>query len=202
MLFRSEFADITAKKGESTQQAVRNFLEFAPVLDHSGNSTKEIDVTNVLNMMAETGGYAERFGSTVMLNMGSIDDYADKFIGIKQETSASSSQSVSDNNLEKGKNYESTPKSKSKSESDDDEKRMRELRQKVVTVMRRIPTYLFLEEANIDNVADILYTNNSELFNDTIGITLDSFNELCHGFIKTERLDRAIMAFNQIGSLK
>jgi hypothetical protein len=197
-----EFADITAKKGESTQQAVRSFLEFAPVLDHSGNTTKEIDVTAVLNMMAETGGYAERFGSTVMLNMGLIEDYADKFYGIVQETSAKVSLDVSDNELEKGKNYESSNKPKSKAEADEEEKRIRELRQKVVTVMRRIPTYLFLEDAQIDNVEDILHNNNKELFNDTIGITLESFDELCHGFIKTDRLDRAIMAFNQIGSIE
>lgn len=197
-----EFADITAKPGQSTQQSLREYLEFAPVLDHSGNCPVEITVDHVLSLMAKTGGYAERFGSTVMLNMGLIDDYADKFYSIIQETSAKVSLDISDNELEKGRNYVSNSQHKSKQEVDEEEKRIRELRQKVITVMRRIPTYLFLEEAKIDNVADIIYTNNAELFNDTIGITLESFNELCHGFIRTERLDRAIMAFNQIGSLE
>lgn len=197
-----EFADITAKKGQSTQQAVRDFLEFAPVLDHSSNSTKEIDVTNILNMMAKTGGYANRFGSTVMLNMGRIDEYADKFSGIEQETSTQISLAVSENDLEKGQNYVSNNQPNAKQQTNEEEKRLRELKQKIVTLMRRIPTYLFLEESKIDNVSDILYTNNKDLFNDTVGITLESFNELCHGFIRTERLDRAIMAFNQIGSLE
>ena len=79
---------------------------------------------------------------------------------------------------------------------------MKELRQKVITMMRRIPTYLFLEESKIDNVEDIFETNNQELFEETIGITIESFKELCEGFIKTERLDRAIMAYNQIESIE
>ena len=197
-----EFADITAKPNESTQEAVRSFLEFAPVLDHSGNKTLEIDVNQVLNMMAETGGYAARFGSSVMLNWGSLDSVANTFFGIRADASTKNKSSISDNGLEKGKNYDSTGRPKTKAEIDEEEKSEKELRQKVITMMRRIPTYLFLEESKIDNVDDIFDTNNQELFEETIGITVESFKELCKGFIKTERLDRAIMAYNQIESIE
>jgi hypothetical protein len=197
-----EFADITAKPNESTQEAVRSFLEFAPVLDHSGNKTLEVDVNQVLNMMAETGGYAARFGSSVMLNWGSLDSVANTFFGIHADASTKNKSSISDNGLEKGKNYDSTGRPKTKAEIDEEEKSEKELRQKVITMMRRIPTYLFLEESKIDNVEDIFDTNNQELFEETIGITVNSFKELCKGFIKTERLDRAIMAYNQIESIE
>lgn len=192
-----EFADITAKKGESTQEAIRSFLEFAPVLDHSGNKTKEVDVNQILTMMAETGGYAERFGSSVMLNWALLDSVANKFFGINADANSKSSSSISDNGLDKGKNYDKGS-GKSKSEVDPEEKANRELRQRVITMMRRLPTYLFLEEEKVDNVADILEVNNTELFFDSIGLTMESFKELCSGFIKTDRLDRAIMAYNQI----
>jgi hypothetical protein len=197
-----EFADITAKPNESTQEAVRSFLEFAPVLDHSGNKTVEVDVNQILNMMAETGGYASRFGSSVMLNWGSLDSVANTFFGIHADANTKNKSDISDNGLEKGKNYDSTGRPKTKAEIDEDEKSMKELRQKVITMMRRIPTYLFLEESKIDNVEDIFDTNNQELFEETIGITIESFKELCKGFIKTERLDRAIMAYNQIESIE
>lgn len=196
-----EFADITAKKGESTQQAVRSFLEFAPVLDHSGNKPKEVDVNQVLTMMAETGGYAERFGSSIMLNWNELDAVAGTFFGINADASAKTSASISDNGLDKGKNYSKTGKVKSKSEIAEEEKAEKELRQKVITMMRRLPTYLFLETAKVDNVENIIYNNNSELFKETVGITIDSFKELCSGFIKTDRLDRAIMAYNQIEAI-
>jgi superfamily II DNA or RNA helicase len=196
-----EFADITAKKGESTQQAVRSFLEFAPVLDHSGNKPKEVDVNQILKMMAETGGYAERFGSSVMLNWSELDNVANKFFGIRADASAASKSTIADNGLEKGKNYDKNGTPKSKAEIDAEAKAEKELRQKVITMMRRLPTYLFLETASIDNVENIVYNNNTELFEETVGITIDSFKELCSGLIKTDRLDRAIMAYNQIESM-
>jgi superfamily II DNA or RNA helicase len=195
-----EFADITAKSSQSTQEAVRSFLEFAPVLDHSGNKTVEVDVERVLNMMAETGGYAERFGSSVMVNWDHLDDVADKFFGIDADSNVKQSSVISDNELEKGKNYDGTNPGE-KTKTPEEEKAERELRQKVITMMRSLPNYLFLETAKIDNVADILSTNNTDLFNDTVGLPLASFNELCERFIKTDRLNRAIMAFKQIESM-
>jgi hypothetical protein len=193
-----EFADITAKPGESTQEAVRSFLEFAPVLDHSGNKATEVDVNQVLSMMAETGGYAERFGSSVMLNWSMLDNVANKFFGIDPESGVTSKSSISDNGLDKGKNYDKNGKPKSKTEIDEDRQAEKELRQRVITMMRRLPTYLFLEETTIDNVEQLLYTNNNELFQETVGISIEDFKNLCSGFIKTTRLDRAIMAYNQI----
>jgi len=193
-----EFADITARPNESTQDAVRNLLEFAPVLDHSGNKTIEVDVNQVLNMMAETGGYAERFGSSVMLNWGLLDTVSSTFLGLDAEAGVKSKSTISNNGLEKGKNYNADGSPKSKSEIDTDAKAEKELRQQVITMMRRLPTYLFLEETKIDNIEQLLYNNNEELFFDTVGISIEDFKNLCSGFIKTPRLDRAIMAYNQI----
>lgn len=196
-----EFADITAKPEQSTQSAVREFLDFAPVLDHSGNKPVEVKVDDVLNMMAETGGYAERFGSNVMLNWSLLDDVADKFHGIDADKNVKKSGSVVDNGLAPGKNYNSRDKRKTKAEIDQELKEAKELRQRVITMMRRLPTYLFLEENKVDSINDIMYNNNIELFKDTVGLTIKDFEELCSGFIKTDRLNRCIMAYNQIESI-
>ena len=196
-----EFADITAKPGQSTQAAVREFLDFAPVLDHSGNKPVEITVDTVLNMMAETGGYAERFGSNVMLNWGLLDDVADKFYGIDAEKNTKKSDQISDNGLERGKNYDANGKEKTKAEIDLEQKALKELKERIITMMRRLPTYLFLEENTIDSIDDIMYINNVDLFKDTVGLTIEDFNELCSGFIKTDRLNRCIMAYNQIEAM-
>jgi superfamily II DNA or RNA helicase len=196
-----EFADITAKKGQSTQEAVRTFLEFAPVLDHSGNTPVEVDVERVLNLMAETGGYAEKFGSHTMMNWSLIDNFADTFDGIDFDSNSKKSDQLADNDLENGKNYDSNGNNNKKSLADMDEKERQELRKKVITVFRRLPTYLFLEDNVIDKTEDIVYYNNVDLFNDAVGITLEDFKGLCSGFIKTDRLDRCIMAYNQIESM-
>jgi hypothetical protein len=196
-----EFADITAKKDQSTQESVRSFLEFAPVLDHSGNKPVEIDTAHVLNMMSKTGGYAERFGSSVMLNWALSDSVAGAFRGIDPDKNVKADDLISDNGLVKGKNYYENKKAATNTTPDEELKAQREFRQRVITMMRRLPTYLFLEEQKIDNIRDILYNNNQELFLDTVGINLDNFKDLCTGFIKVDRLDRAIMAYNQIEAM-
>jgi hypothetical protein len=136
-----------------------------------------------------------------MLNWGMLDDVADKFYGIDAEKSVKKLDQISNNGLERGKNYESTGKVKTKAEIDLEIKELKELKERVVTMMRRLPTYLFLEENQIDSIDDIMYTNNVELFKDTVGITIKDFDELCSGFIKTDRLNRCIMAYNQIEAM-
>ena len=196
-----EFADVTAKKGQSTQAALREFLDFAPVLDHSGNRPVQINADDVLNLMSETGGYAERFGSSVMFNWSMLTSVADKFTVVTPERNVKKKDQISDNDMERGKNYVKRGGSKQKNSTNTNDKQERELRQKAVTMMRRLPTYLFLEDETIDSVYDIVHTNNSELFTESVGISLKDFEELCNGFIKTDRLDRCIMAYNQIEQL-
>lgn len=196
-----EYADITAKKDQSTQTALRDFIEFAPVLDHSGNVPTQITVDHVLNMMAETGGYAERFGSDVMFNWSNFDKVLDKFYGITAEQLKSQAHDIANNDLEKGKNYESS-EGTSPSDIDIAAKEYREMKERAKTAMRRLPTYLFLEDKQIDNVSDIVYTDNNELFSDSVGLTIQDFKELCEIFIKTDRMDRCIMAYNQVESMQ
>ena len=57
--------------------------------------------------------------------------------------------------------------------------------------------YLFSCLLNNGSRKCIIYCINNEELN----YLIDAFNELCNGFIKTERLDRAIMAYNQIESM-
>lgn len=193
-----EFADITAKKSQSTQSAVREFLEFAPVLDHSDNKPVQINTEDVLNLIAEAGSHYEKFGSPFMLNWDKLDEVAEAFNGVTPEASSKVTQLVSDNNLEKGSNYESKSKATLKVNNLAVQEE-RELRQRVITTMRKLPTYLYLEENHLDNVADIIKANN-HLFQEVIGISLDEFQTLCDSqFINTSRLDRAIMAFAQLG---
>jgi hypothetical protein len=149
-------------------------------------------------MMAETGSYAERFGSNAMLNWCNLDDVADKFYGINPEKNSKTSSEIANNGLERGKNYESQTTAKTKAQIDAENKAYKELKQRVITMMRRLPTYLFIEEEKVDNIDGILYINNDELFTEAVGITLDTFKGLCEGFINVSRLNRAIMAYNQV----
>ena len=197
-----EFAEITAKPQQSTQAALRAFMDFAPVMDHSDNKPVLINVDDVLNMMAETGSYAERFGSNTMFNWSLLDDYAETLALIESEKGVTKTKEVNDNGLEKGKNFAPTGKKGKKNPSKAYEKEIKKLKEQAITTMRKLPTYLFLEDNAIADVDEIVYNNNEELFVDTVNITLKEFGEMCDaGFIQVGRLNRCIMSYNQIGSL-
>jgi hypothetical protein len=107
------------------------------------------------------------------------------------------SEEINDNDIVKGKNFEPSGVVKTKTKSQLKEER--ELRQRIITTMRRLPTYLYVEPNTIDSVRDIVYNNNNQLFFDSVGIDLGDFETLIDtGFIKEDRINRAIMAFNQI----
>jgi Type III restriction enzyme, res subunit len=193
------YADITAKKGESTQAAVRKFLDFAPIMDHSGNKPVIVDVNTVLNAMVESGDYASRFGSSIMFNWSELDKVADVFDNIDAEKNSKISKQVSDNGLEPGKNFEPSGQKKNSANTPDEKVQAEKLlRERVITVMRRIPTFLFLE-SDIESIHDIIATSNSQLFSDITEISVDEFELLCNtGFINTDRLNRSIVAYQQI----
>jgi len=195
------YADITAKKGESTQAAVRKFLDFAPIIDHSGNKPLQTDVNTVLNAMAQSGDYASRFGSSIMFNWSKLDTVADMFYGLDADKNLKVSEQVADNGIELGKNCEPTGKGKTITKSADEILEEKTLREQVTTVMRRIPTFLFLE-SNIESVNDVINTSNKDLFEEITKITVDNFALLCDtGFINKDRLNRSIVAYQQIEAM-
>jgi superfamily II DNA or RNA helicase len=195
------YADITAKKGESTQAAVRKFLDFAPIMDHSGNKPVQTDVNTILNAMAQSGDYAASFGNSNMFNWSELDKVANIFDGLDAEKSVKVSEQVVDNGLEPGKNYEPTGKGKTITKTADNIIEEKLLREQVTTVMRRIPTFLFLSD-NIESIDDIINTTNTNMFEDVTSISVDNFKLLCDTkFINTDRLNRSIVAYQQIESM-
>jgi hypothetical protein len=195
------YADITAKKGESTQAAIRKFLDFAPIMDHSGNKPVQTDVNTVLNAMAQSGDYAAQFGNSIMFNWSKLDTVADMFYGLDADKNLKVSEQVADNGIELGKNCEPTGKGKTITKSADEILEEKTLREQVTTVMRRIPTFLFLE-SNIESVNDVINTSNKDLFEEITKITVDNFALLCDtGFINKDRLNRSIVAYQQIEAM-
>jgi hypothetical protein len=200
-----EFSEIHAKQGETTNSQLREWLDFAPILDHTGNTVKAIDVETVLNFMAKTGGYVERFGSNLMLNWSKLDDAKDMFRGIKPDKADKIKQQISDNDLDIGKNYlPAVAPNRQQHVPDISKKEYKKLRKQIMSVMRRIPTYLFLELQNItfDDTDHMIREGDPSKFKMAIGISLAQFRELCNDleFVRKDKLDRCIMAYNQLGS--
>jgi superfamily II DNA or RNA helicase len=196
-----DYAYYNTPKGGKPSETLREFLEFAPVLEHDDNGITEIDLEAVIKSFSSNGDISSKFGSASIFNWRNVnDDITSIFDKIFLDKQGNISQVLSDNDLNKGKNFEQTgPKTPGvKSVAVKPELDLRMLRQKILQTFQRVPTYLFIEDTNIESADDIISVNNDELFEKVIGIKLDEFKFLCDNFITIDKLDRAIAEYNNL----
>jgi superfamily II DNA or RNA helicase len=197
MIYEYNFTQATVN-GKTAVQNVSEFLDFAPVLDHSGNKPVRKNVNDVLQAVAHTSKLVEKFGSWQNADFSKIDnDIRDILLPINQDTSAGREVTVNDNGIEKGKNkinLSNTPSNPN--QPDIGNKEMQELQQKTITMMRMLPTYIWMEGSDPKSVQEIFDLDNQEDFFEVVGINLREFKKLCDmKFINTKRLDVCILSF-------
>lgn len=189
------YSEVISTDDKDTESSLREMLEFAPILEHSGNSIKNVNVNDVFSLISDTGGYVDSFGSSYMFDWSHLNDFESYFEDISADKSSKVNKVINDNNLTKGKNF----KSLTKKDSSNKDKSDKLLREKVITAMKNIPNYLFVENVPIKCVNDIFKVNDPSTFEDMVKISFDGFKKMCYdGFINTNRLNRCIMSYNQL----
>ena len=170
---------------------MREFLDFCPILDHSGNTTKKIDAEKVIAFLSESGGFIDKFTSNYLFNPDEGLQFADLLElsgGVKNVTKK---MQVVTNELELGKNYIS------KSDRAKAQKTLKsiqdEIMEKAKVVTKRIPAYvLFVHEVE---TFDAMLATDKQDFEEHFDVTVEFFNEMLEsGFINGERLNRFIGA--------
>jgi 2-oxoglutarate dehydrogenase complex dehydrogenase (E1) component-like enzyme len=167
-------------------------------MDHTGNKPVAKKVDQILDAIAYTSNALEKFGSGSNVNFANItDDIKDILNPVQQDANSSREAEVNNNDIELGKNKQGTD-SKTNATANLTEKELAALQQKAITVVKSIPNYLWLEKNKIDNVDDIIYTNNIDMFEREVGISIEGFKTLCNSqFVNTKRVNQCIMAFQQ-----
>ena len=80
-----------------------------------------------------------------------------------------------------------------------DKKEMDELKRRAMGMLANIPHYMFLS-GDIKSVSDITEYDDP-LFEQVVGVPNDVFASMCGTFIREDRLDRSIVAFNQLSGI-
>lgn len=189
----------SAVNNKSVQQNISDFLDFAPIMDHTGNKPVQKNVEEILDAIAHTSNALEKFGSGLNVNFNNVtQDVKDILNPVKQDTNSKRNAEVNDNNINLGKNKSNTGKKGMLAKVDATAKEQRELQQKAITVVKSIPNYLWLETKKVDNIDDIMYNNDIEIFEREVGISLEAFKKLCDTqFVNTKRVNQCILAFQQ-----
>jgi len=199
------YCELTAKPAQSTPDAMREFLEFAPVLDHSGNTPVEINIGDILSHMAQAGDYAYRFGNTTMFNWNNISDLDSiDLTGVSPIDILTVLKKIAENDLVKGKNFVSNMKNTKKAITNMTNDEISHIKKLVQGLMLGLPKYLLIEDklnsTNIESIADINNADNA-LFKEVMKVSIDDFEILCNGLIKEDRLNRCIVSYNMLEEL-
>jgi superfamily II DNA or RNA helicase len=184
--------------GKSTQQNVQEFLDFAPILDHTGNKPVAKKIDDILSIITPATE-AENFRSRSNFDARNpTQEIIDILSDVKQDTKSEKSVEVNDNGIGIGTNKTKNENRKQPT-VDQTSKQQRELEQKATTVIKSIPKYLWLETKKVDNINDIVYINNTALFEREVGITIEDFEKLWNvGFLKEKKINRRISSFQQV----
>jgi superfamily II DNA or RNA helicase len=197
MIYDYAFVQSTVNN-KSVQKNVSEFLDFAPIMDHTENKPVQKSIEDVLDAIAHTSNALEKFSSNSNIDFDNFtQDIKDILNPVKQDANSKRKTGVNDNDIELGKNKDGSKKVATTPVSET-KKEYREMQQKAITVVKSIPNYLWLETKKVDNIIDILYINNTEIFEREVGITLVEFKKLCDSkFVNTKRVNLCIMAFQQ-----
>jgi superfamily II DNA or RNA helicase len=190
-----DYCSITAKASDSTEKAIREFLEVASLLEHGENDIVERKVGDVMMAMSRSGNLSDRFGSARNICSNSADE---RLLEALADLSATKVKKIevllgSTNEVEKGK----VSRTLTQREKTDLKKVLDDIKEKAQTALRRIPTYLFITTDIEQNCDDIVEKgSDSDLFEEVTGISADIFGHaLDIGFLDRSSLNRSIADF-------
>jgi type II restriction enzyme len=196
-----EYSFIMAQvKGKSTRDEIADFLDFAPVLDHTGNTPVLRDVEDILDAIAHTSNSIEKFGSIANFHFGNVTkDTITSLLGVKADVNSKREVNVNSNGIVNGINHARLGgNGTEQSDVDLSTKAERELQQKAITVIKKLPNYIWVTGSSADSIDDILNENNNAAFEQEVGISLTDLTTMCdQGFINAKRVNLCIMAYQQ-----
>jgi superfamily II DNA or RNA helicase len=199
MIYEYSFV-MALQNGKSTRDEIADFLDFAPVLDHTGNIPVLRDVEHILDAIAHTSNSIEKFGSIANFQFGNVtDDTIASLLGVDADVNSKREVTVNENGITRGLNHASHgSRGTAQPEVDLTAKAMRELQQKAITVIKKLPNYIWVAKSLADSIDDILNENNAVTFKQEVGINLADLKTMCdQGFISTTRVNLCIMSYQQ-----
>lgn len=193
-------AMIKKQESEEPQRSVREYvtqiLDCAPIYRPGHATLRQVDVDEVMRVSISEKGFIDSFASAYAIDASKASDFADALEGLDPSRAAVLEKQVTDAGVERGKTAERKQTAGGKSQPGSPEaKALAELRDQALTLLKRIPSYLFLTHPFEETCGDIL-AGNAALFEDETGVSLDAFRRMVEtGFVDREHLDSCILAF-------
>jgi len=188
------YAEIIAKNDQSTTSVLRSFLEVAPILDHTGNKIKKVEIEQVMSVLSELGSAFDSFGSQKDYDINGFD--VDDWSNIVAENGVTKNGDISNSGIQEGKTYNSVNRGARAPVTKDE---IAELKKRISTAIRKIPVLLAVSSRKYESIQDLIENCSEDEFSTFVEIELDLFREKCYnGAINMKSINRKITDWNLI----
>jgi hypothetical protein len=189
------YAELTSKRGQSTKAAAHEFLEFAPIMDHSGNKIKQVTTEDIVSFVTENGNYIDKYASSYLFNKSQATDYGQLLNLAGAVVNTKSKKTINTNDMDKGKNYLNLGKKKLST------KQQKELTEQIIEkaklITKKIPAYVLFVD-HVKSTRQLMKTD-KRMFEQQFGIPLSMFKDMVESrFIKEDLLDRLIVGLKEV----
>lgn len=191
-----DYAEQIAKGDQSTVQSVREFLDVMKVFVYRDNKLvkqNESFVEEIINCGINLERAIKKFESVQTICISKVtDDILQILSKVESKKGEKISITVSKSPLGKGKNFK-TGKNKNKNFSKVENK---QIIGKLMSVLQKIPTFMFLSDAIEEDLKQVLNTIEADLFEQVVGISLNEFKRILDaGSLNKKLLNRAIQSY-------
>lgn len=189
--------ELNSRSERGIAEDVRQFLRCAPIFLHGSNGIVQKDAEAVLQAGVERRSPVDRIGSLAAIDRLSnlSDEAARSLMGIDPAKAAALLKVVTESDVARGKVKEAREQKAKISRAEAAE--VSKLQERIQTMLRRIPSYLWVTAADEQSCRDIAVRGDAELFEEEVGMSLSLFRGMLDAQVLDEAyLDSCIISFN------
>lgn len=193
---------------------VQDFLNYLPVLCYDGYSMQQLKATELLDIASfgtASTMLARRWQSARLIDITNVTlekllgaqdvlDALEKievFRGLGGDISKTIASERALNKVKK-ENPDHKPTSKEKQEEKDNKGFKKQLREKLLKFITRIPVFMYLTDYREEKLTDVIRNLEPELFTRVTGLTVRDFNRMCEiGVFNSSQMEGAIFQFRR-----
>jgi hypothetical protein len=208
---------LTPSEGGTTTHELEEFLRFLPVLCYDGSTMEALSPSELLDFVASgTGGsmLARKWQDAKLVNVDNqtlerllahpnVLEALQRIEGFKdlgQDISRVIATEKSLNKLkkEKGGNFTDTEKTEISKEEKKKANFKKELREKLLKFVTRVPVFMYLTEKREETLQDVIRQIEPDLFKKVTALSITDFDNLCTiGVFHAQNMNAAIFSFKR-----
>ncbi len=203
---------LSLNESETVLQKVQEFLNFLPVLQYENFSMRAIDAKELLSFAASGIGptmLARRWQSFTLIRVDNetldrlldnkeILESLEKIEAFRNLTKNIEKVISSEASIDKKVKENKALSNKDKKQEKVNKSFRKELREKLLKFITRIPVFMYLTDYREETLKDVIMQLEKDLFTKVTGLTIQDFEKLCNiGVFNSQIMNSAIYAFRK-----